>query len=229
MISKADQLLLSKKGISAEQVAEQLKTFKTGFPFLKIEDAATIGKGILNPSEKEIEEYLAVWDNYCVAGNAILKFVPASGAASRMFKDLFSFLSAEYNVPTTDFEKNFFANIEKFAFYGDLIDLCVCRDGADHIISVFFHFFNHAALQGGSTCSVCSFTVSAKMKTVKKPSVCAVMRHIFFLYDLLRIFLNGSGEDRDDLRFSGQDPLLEGMRLVLLVRECLQSPVGLLA
>ena len=125
MISKADQLLLSKKGISAEQVAEQLKTFKTGFPFLKIKDAATIGNGVLNPSENEVEASLKVWDNYCAAGNAILKFVPASGAASRMFKDLFSFLSAEYDVPTTDFEKNFFANIDKFAFYGDLDESCV--------------------------------------------------------------------------------------------------------
>lgn len=124
MISKADQALLSKKGISAEQVAEQLKTFKTGFPFLKIEAAATIGKGVLAPSQQEIDGYLKVWDNYCAEGNAILKFVPASGAASRMFKDLFAFLSAEYDVPTTDFEKNFFANIEKFAFYGDLDETC---------------------------------------------------------------------------------------------------------
>ena len=115
---------MSKKGISAEQVAEQLKTFKTGFPFLKIEAAATIGKGVLAPTQQEIDEYLKVWDNYCAEGNAILKFVPASGAASRMFKDLFAFLSAEYDVPTTDFEKNFFANIEKFAFYGDLDETC---------------------------------------------------------------------------------------------------------
>ena len=124
MISKADQALLSKKGISAEQVAEQLKTFKTGFPFLKIEAAATIGKGVLAPTQQGIDGYLKVWDNYCAEGNAILKFVPASGAASRMFKDLFAFLSAEYDVPTTDFEKNFFANIEKFAFYGDLDETC---------------------------------------------------------------------------------------------------------
>ena len=66
MISKADQLLLSKKGISAEQVAEQLKTFKTGFPFLKIKDAATIGNGVLNPSENEVDSFLKVWDNYSV-------------------------------------------------------------------------------------------------------------------------------------------------------------------
>ena len=115
---------MSKKGISAEQVSEQLKTFKTGFPFLKIEAAATIGKGVLAPTQQEIDGYLKVWDNYCAEGNAILKFVPASGAASRMFKDLFAFLSAEYDVPTTDFEKNFFANIEKFAFYGDLDETC---------------------------------------------------------------------------------------------------------
>lgn len=124
MISNADTLLLSKKGISAEQVAEQLKTFKTGFPFLKLENAATIGKGILNPSADEVDVYLKAWDCYCAGENTILKFVPASGAASRMFKDLFAFLSAEYDVPTTDFEKNFFANITKFAFYADLDAAC---------------------------------------------------------------------------------------------------------
>ena len=124
MISKADQLHLSKKGISAEIVAEQLKRFKTGFPFLKLEGAATTEKGVLTPSQQEIEEYLKEWDNYCAEGNAILKFVPASGAASRMFKDLFSFLSADYDVPTTDFEKKFFENIDKFAFFNDLNEMC---------------------------------------------------------------------------------------------------------
>lgn len=125
MISKADQALLSKKGISAEQVAEQLRKFKTGFPFLKIEAAATIGKGVLAPSESEADEYLKVWDAYCAGGKSILKFVPASGAASRMFKDLFAFLSADYNAPETAFEKKFFECIDKFAFYGDLDAACV--------------------------------------------------------------------------------------------------------
>ena len=125
MISKADQAHLEKKGISAEQVAEQLRTFKTGFPFLKLQQAATVEKGVLAPTEQEREEYLKAWDNYCASGKAILKFVPASGAASRMFKDLFSFLSADYDVPTTTFEKMFFENIEKFAFYGDLNEMCI--------------------------------------------------------------------------------------------------------
>ena len=129
MISKADQTFLAKKGISVQQVAEQLQTFKTGFPFLPIEAAATIEKGVVAPSAAEVDGYLAAWDAYCAAGNKILKFVPASGAASRMFKDLFSFLSASYDVPTTDFEKNFFDNIEKFAFFADLDATCTKNKG----------------------------------------------------------------------------------------------------
>ena len=37
-----------------------------------------------------------------------MKFVPASGAASRMFKNMFAFVDADYDVPTTDFEKKYF-------------------------------------------------------------------------------------------------------------------------
>lgn len=123
-ISTADKALLVKKGISEEQLAEQLKTFKTGFPFLKIEAAATPEKGILCPSDEEVQCYIQKWGAFCADGHSVLKFVPASGAASRMFKDLFSFLGADYNVPTNDFEKKFFDNIEKFAFYGDLDASC---------------------------------------------------------------------------------------------------------
>lgn len=124
IISQADQALLDKKGISAEQLAEQLKTFKTGFPFLKIEAAATPEKGVLCPSDDEVQTYIQKWGTFCENKQSVLKFVPASGAASRMFKDLFSFLSADYNVPTTDFEKKYFDNIEKFAFYSDLDAAC---------------------------------------------------------------------------------------------------------
>lgn len=130
MITKEDLAFLSKKGISEQKVAEQLQTFKTGFPFLPIEAAATIGNGVVAPSQEEINAYLQAWDSYCAAGNSILKFVPASGAASRMFKDLFSFLDAEYDVPTSAFEKNFFGNIEKFAFYADLDATCIKNNGA---------------------------------------------------------------------------------------------------
>ena len=111
MITPEDKILLEKKGISESQIAEQLACFEKGFPFLQLDGAASIEKGILAPQGDEIDSYLQAWDAYKQGEKTIVKFVPASGAASRMFKDLFSFLSAEYDVPTTDFEKNFFANI----------------------------------------------------------------------------------------------------------------------
>lgn len=124
IISKADKALLDKKGISAEQLTEQLRTFKIGFPYLKIEAAATPQRGVLCPVADDVAEYINKWSDFCARGHKVLKFVPASGAASRMFKDLFAFLSADYAVPTTDFEKKFFANIEDFAFFEELDTIC---------------------------------------------------------------------------------------------------------
>ena len=46
-----------------------------------------------------------------------------------MFKDMFAFVDAEYSVPTTDFEKKYFDNIEKFAFYDELDALLVAQEG----------------------------------------------------------------------------------------------------
>ena len=58
-------------------------------------------------------------------------FVPASGAASRMFKDLFAFLDADYDVPTTEFEKAFFSHLPKFAFVVSLDEACRDLYGKD--------------------------------------------------------------------------------------------------
>jgi hypothetical protein len=128
MLTQEDKELLAAKGIAESQIAEQLACFEKGFPYLKLEAAASIGRGILAPSEEERKQYLASWDAYKQSEKKIVKFVPASGAASRMFKNLFEFLSADYQVPTTDFEKKFFENIHHFAFFHDL-DV-VCMDGA---------------------------------------------------------------------------------------------------
>ena len=70
-----------------------------------------------------------VWDAYKQGDKKIVKFVPASGAASRMFKNMFEFLGADYDVPTTDFEKKFFDHIHNFAFYNDLNAACMDNTG----------------------------------------------------------------------------------------------------
>ncbi len=131
MITPQDQILLSRKGITEEQIREQLECFKTGFPFLKLEAAASVEKGILVPSEEEKAEYLRAWDAYIGQEKTIVKFVPASGAASRMFKNLFEFLDASYDEPATRFEQDFFGRITDFAFYDDLNQACVKNTGKD--------------------------------------------------------------------------------------------------
>ncbi len=129
MLSKEDLKQISLKGISNEQFKTQLTDFKTGFPFLKLEAAASIGRGIMKADQDKRKNYQHVWNQYINEGHKIVKFVPASGAASRMFKDMFAFINASYNVPTTDFEKHYFDNIEKFAYYNELNDVCIKNEG----------------------------------------------------------------------------------------------------
>ena len=59
-----DKELLAKKGISETQIAEQLACFQKGFPFLKLDAAASVEKGILAPDADEQGAYLAAWDAY---------------------------------------------------------------------------------------------------------------------------------------------------------------------
>lgn len=132
MLTQEDKALLAKKGISEEQIAAQLACFEKGFPFLKLEAAASIGNGIVATSDFERDVYIKAWDAYKnEGGHVVTKFVPASGAASRMFKNLFEFLGADYDEPTTDFEKKFFSQIEHFAFYADLNEACRRNAGKD--------------------------------------------------------------------------------------------------
>ena len=131
MLSQQDLKQIAQKGITEEQIKIQLEEFKTGFPFLKIEAAAGIGQGIIRLDEDARNSYVNEWNTYKKEGHKIVKFVPASGAASRMFKDMFAFLDAPYDVPTTPFEKQYFDNIEKFAFYDALNAKCVENCGKD--------------------------------------------------------------------------------------------------
>lgn len=120
-----DKTLLAQKGISEEKLNEQLKQFETGFPFLQLSAAASIEKGIVAPSAEEQTALLKAWDKYVEENHDVVKFVPASGAASRMFKDIFAFVDADYDTPQTDFEKKFFAQIQTAAFYADLNEACL--------------------------------------------------------------------------------------------------------
>ena len=129
MLTQQDLKQLAQKGISEQQIETQLGQFKTGFPFLKLEAAAAIGRGIVAPNSDEGRKYVEAWQQYKAAGRKVVKFVPASGAASRMFKDIFAFVDADYDKPTTDFEKKYFDNIQNFAFYDELDAACQKNEG----------------------------------------------------------------------------------------------------
>ena len=131
MLTEQDLKQIKEKGISAEKLENQLEQFKTGFPFLKLEAAAGIGRGIMAPDESSRKQYVNAWEAYKGDGKRVVKFVPASGAASRMFKDMFAFVDAPYDFPTTDFEKRYFDNIKKFAFYDALNAACQKNEGKD--------------------------------------------------------------------------------------------------
>ncbi len=129
MFTEADKKQIESRGMTVEQVEHQLVQHREGFPFLKIQAAAAVGKGIVVPDETTCKEAVQEWDTYKREGHKVVKFVPASGAASRMFKNVFAFLNASYNAPETDFEKDFFNHIKKFAFYEALCKKCNANNG----------------------------------------------------------------------------------------------------
>lgn len=120
---------LKRKGITEEKLQEELTMLTDGFPFLKLEGPATVGNGISRLSDEMEKQSMKIWDEFLAAGGKVLKMVPASGAASRMFKDVFSFVNGKKEKPDNDFMKKFFENIEKFAFFNELNAVCMTLYG----------------------------------------------------------------------------------------------------
>ncbi len=137
MFTQNDLRQFQAKGIDLKVIEQQIENFKTGFPFVELTDAASVNNGIKTFTETEAEKLLHFYDkNY--DDYEILKFVPASGAASRMFKTLFEFREKNTSVSETDkllnadkgFNSvyNFITNIRKFAFFEDLKSVMAAND-----------------------------------------------------------------------------------------------------
>lgn len=108
---------MNMKDINDLKIKSDLKRFTTGFGKMDVVNAATIDNGIFSMSEMDKATALSTYEAF--TGKA-LKFVPASGAATRMFKDLFNTLedlksSKEPKTGTPGM--SFIANISKFPFY----------------------------------------------------------------------------------------------------------------
>ncbi len=127
MYTEKDIKCFAERDIKTEEIDRQLEFYKKGFPYLQLVRPATANDGIRCLTDEEINKYS---QKYCKEAEQmkIVKFVPASGAASRMFKDLFVFVS-EYNGSPESKQKffdinsparKFVDNIDRFAFYDNL-------------------------------------------------------------------------------------------------------------
>jgi hypothetical protein len=118
---------LQKKGIPEGEVFRQLSRFATGMLYVELDRAATEGDGILVFNEAEKGRYVSVFDAAC-RDLELIKFVPASGAATRMFKELFEFLDMSVG-ETTTYEslpqgvRDFGLNLQRMPFVDHLCDM----------------------------------------------------------------------------------------------------------
>lgn len=127
--SEKDLQQIREHGLSPEGVEKQIERFTKGFPSLHVAHAATIDNGIIALSQNEETECVYAWEDYLHTGGTVEKFVPASGAASRMFKNMFAFANGDSATPTTDFELKFFEGIDRFAFHDALDEVCKKQEG----------------------------------------------------------------------------------------------------
>ena len=113
-----DQKQIEAWGLTVAQVETQIQNFIDGFPFLSLVRPAIPDDGILTLSEDKVNQFASFYESKSNALE-IVKFVPASGAASRMFKDLFEFLENEDQAYSKSIEQ-FLINLKQFAFYESL-------------------------------------------------------------------------------------------------------------
>jgi len=122
MFTEEDIAQIEGRGASLETVQAQVERFKKGFPWMRIVAPATPGNGIKVLSEEDARESVDYYRRASFEGSC--KFVPASGAASRMFKDMFSGLEklkAGEDLPADAPGAKLAARIKDFAFYDEAI------------------------------------------------------------------------------------------------------------
>ncbi len=126
MFTATDEKQITERGSNLDEILNQIAHFQKGFPFLKTVEAAGIGSGITRLTENECEKWVTFYEDQLAKGTVPVKFVPASGAASRMFQSLFTFQEeASTNQEAAALLENprhksvgqFFERLSDFAFY----------------------------------------------------------------------------------------------------------------
>lgn len=126
LFTEQDLLHLEEYGISIEEAMRQVQDIRMGFPYLDIIAPASLEYGIVRVEKQDEATYMNAWEEYMRSPKAsVCKMVPASGAASRMFKSLYSFLEGAEDEPTDPVVVKFFEELPRFAFYDRLGEVCL--------------------------------------------------------------------------------------------------------
>ncbi len=130
MLTPHDLDVLARRGVTEAQFLEQIERFKSGFPYLRIADSARIGAGIVSLTPDAEAKAIDRWNRYLADGGRVAKFVPASGAASRMFKSLFAFVDGDSDKPAEGSDvARLLADVERLPFYHELDRLLIAAKG----------------------------------------------------------------------------------------------------
>lgn len=139
MFTQADLEQIRAKRIELWKIEKQINFFRKGFPFINLIRPATINDGIVKLNDNERSLYIKLYEESLKELN-IVKFVPASGAASRMFKHLFQFIEENpiqkdpCELNTHKHEPNsvcyLFTHLPEIAFY-PFLAASVENDGSD--------------------------------------------------------------------------------------------------
>ena len=116
MFTRNDISQIEARGLSVAEVEKQIDNFRNGFPSLPVVRAASGGDGVRQLSEEELRSAEELYMSRAKEIKTI-KFVPASGAATRMFKELFEYVNDDKRTPGID---KLITNLEKFAFFAEL-------------------------------------------------------------------------------------------------------------
>ena len=132
IFNEDDLRQIKARGMNPEKVLSQIETFRKGIPFLKLSRPCTIGDGIRTISDEDVPKLTAQFSEAAASGR-VVKFTPASGAASRMFKmpasinnrfkeDSLSAIEAKAKEGDSECGEfiRFAAGLKEFAFFGDL-------------------------------------------------------------------------------------------------------------
>ena len=157
-LTPQDRRQLEERGISLKTVEHQLATFQRGIPFAKLKRACRLDDGIRRLDSLDLPTVTQDFERARAAGR-ITKFVPASGAGTRMFTFLQAARFQEASAPATEQLEQFFSGLPKFAFYQDLkntllrqghrLDQLIAENKYRPVIDALLDSLNYARLPKG--------------------------------------------------------------------------------